>query len=237
MASVTYTTEQGTQISGVGFKSESSFEILKAAVALIENVEQAEVAGTAGEILSGVMTTRCGSEGLLFLTNNPKDVAIGVRLNQPISPEDKAQIEAAGGFVIPPTGELEEDDDDVVLPGNCDDPSCPCHDQEAQNFFQFLAELLEAENPEAENLTQHIQLIQSAYDELETVLTAFQQTFQGRTDNGVDPLEAIDELGTVIRDFADHLPENHPAKGSLYTFGAGLSVSVGMLAELDDDDE
>lgn len=226
MASVTYTTEQGTQISGVGFKSESSFEILKAAVALIESVEQAEVAGTAGDMLKGVVTTRCGSEGLLFLTNNPKDVAIGVRLNQPISAEEVAQIEAAGGFVIPPTDE----DDDDELP-QCDDPNCIC------KLFDALAAGLEAEDPAAEAVAGTVQLIQSAFDALESVLTAFQQTFPGRVDNGVDPLEAVDELGTVIRDFADHLPEGHPSSGSLYAFGAGLSVAVGMLAELDDDDD
>ena len=70
MAEVTYKTESGTEITLRNIQSNSTFEIIKAAVPLIEKIELAEANGTAEELLNTILVGNVGETGGLVLTTD-----------------------------------------------------------------------------------------------------------------------------------------------------------------------
>jgi hypothetical protein len=83
MAEVTYKTQMGTEITLRNIQSNSTFEIIKAAVPMIEAIELAEANGTADELFKDVMVANIGESGGLVITTD-----LAGFLEQPIAPDD-----------------------------------------------------------------------------------------------------------------------------------------------------
>ena len=70
MAEVTYKTKMGTEITLRNIQSNSTFEIIKAVVPMIEDIERAEANGTAGELLDSLLVSRIGETGGVVITTD-----------------------------------------------------------------------------------------------------------------------------------------------------------------------
>ena len=70
MAEVTYKTKMGTEITLRNIQSNSTFEIIKAVVPMIEDIERAEANGTAEELLESLLVSRIGETGGVVITTD-----------------------------------------------------------------------------------------------------------------------------------------------------------------------
>src|ERR1039457_3897858 len=68
MAEITYKTQMGTELTLRNIQSNSTFEIIKAIVPMIEDIERAEANGTVDALLENLMVSRIGDGGGLVLT-------------------------------------------------------------------------------------------------------------------------------------------------------------------------
>jgi hypothetical protein len=70
MAEVTYKTKMGTEITLRNIQSNSTFEIIKAIVPMIEDIERAEANGTAEALLESLLVSRIGETGGVVITTD-----------------------------------------------------------------------------------------------------------------------------------------------------------------------
>ena len=70
MAEITYKTQMGTELTLRNIQSNSTFEIIKAIVPMIEDIERAEANGTSEELLENLMVSHIGETSGLVLTTD-----------------------------------------------------------------------------------------------------------------------------------------------------------------------
>lgn len=239
MAEVKYTTQLGTEIILRNVQSNSSFEILKAAVPLIEQVELAEKAGKAEELIGRGLFASVGSSARLVLAGNP--------------------IERVQGLSDPPD-ELDDDEDDeddlvaLLYEGNvieviealtdqeCDNDDCPIHrnggvlDQyfadendelTDEQVMQMVADALEEINCPECAAEREIKLIHDAYDDLDELIARFVAVLEDI------PMENIPQyikfFGADVSKLAEKIDPDCSAAGSILGIGTGLKMAIDLF--------
>ena len=236
MAEVKYTTQLGTEIILRNVQSNSSFEILKAAVPLIEQVELAEKAGKAEELIGRGLFASVGSSARLVLAGNP--------------------IEMAQGLSDPPD-ELDDDEDDLVAllyEGNvieviealtdqeCDNDDCLIHGDGGvldqyfadendeltdEQVMQMVADALEEISCPECAAEQEIKLIHDAYDDLDELIARFVAVLEDI------PMENIPQyikfFGADVSKLAEKIDPACSAAGSILGIGTGLKMAIDLF--------
>lgn len=224
MASTTFTTESGTQILIQNYKSESTFDLLKALIPIIESVEAGEVDGTIGDTLeTGILSYVPNGAGL-FLTNYPERLLI----------EDAPPVE-------------DTDTAGAGVEGYCFNPDCPVHG--AQNkalaatvllseedelnddvLSDSLADIIlgivsgEISTEDAEQLAETAEDLEASFDDVEDMIMAFVDQVPNLTEEGY--LLGLEELATEITDYAEHLDDEDASRTIIYSIGSGIKMAA-----------
>lgn len=203
MASVTFTTQSGTEISGKGFKSNSSFEILKAVIGLIERVELAEEAGTAAELLNSGILMQVGYGAGILLINDPDSIRIAPKCE-------------CGEF-----HDLESGDDEQTE--QTDEAAEEAGDEILDNVIDILTNAGILEDP---NLEADVQTVTQTFDYIEVVLNKFIEALPYIPKEQV--MDEIEGFAIELRDFADQMGDTLPG-ASAYSLGAGITIGAGLM--------
>ena len=237
MAEVKYTTQLGTEIILRNVQSNSSFEILKAAVPLIEQVELAEKAGKAEELIGRGLFASVGSSARLVLAGNP--------------------IEMVEGLTAQPDDLEDDDEDDLVAlidEGNvieiiealtdqeCDNDDCPIHGNDGvldqyfadenddltdEQVMKMVADALEEINCPECAAEREIKLIHDAYDDLDDLIAKFIAVLEDTPTVNIP--QYIKFFGADVSKLAEEINPGCSAAGSILGIGAGLKMAIDLF--------
>lgn len=237
MAEVKYTTQLGTEIILRNVQSNSSFEILKAAVPLIEQVELAEKAGKAEELIGRGLFASVGSSARLVLAGNPIQMVEGLSA-QPDDLEDDDEDDLVALLYEGNVIEVIE----ALTDQECDNDDCPIHgdggvlDQyfadendelSDEQVMQMVADALEEISCPECAAEQEIKLIHDAYDDLDGLIARFVAVLEDI------PMENIPQyikfFGADVSKLAEKIDPDCSAAGSILGIGTGLKMAIDLF--------
>jgi hypothetical protein len=211
---VVFTTVEGAEII-LRDASNSTFEITRAAIALIDHVDALKVEGQEASLDDCLVATPIGHAGhSLVLVSHPERY-----FAQPL-----AAVEMVAGESLHPiagfdleelAGEIAEQVVEIIL------------DKELEDLEEEECDDCRAEREAAET-TELTAAVETSFNEVDGFFDEFYDEFANLTPAGM--AWALDELGAKVRDYADHLPECNPAGSSLYALGAGIKIAVDAIA-------
>jgi len=237
MAEVKYTTQLGTEIILRNVQSNSSFEILKAAVPLIEQVELAEKAGKAEELIGRGLFASVGSSARLVLAGNPIEMVEGLSA-QPDDLEDDDEDDLIALLyegnvieVIEALTDQECDNDDCLIHGDggvLDQYFADENDELTdEQVMQMVADALEEISCPECAAEQEIKLIHDAYDDLDELIARFVAVLEDI------PMENIPQyikfFGADVSKLAEKIDPACSAAGSILGIGTGLKMAIDLF--------
>ena len=237
MAEVKYTTQLGTEIILRNVQSNSSFEILKAAVPLIEQVELAEKAGKAEELIGRGLFASVGSSARLVLAGNPIEMVEGLSA-QPDDLEDDDEDDLVALLYEGNVIEVIE----ALTDQECDNDDCPIHrnggvlDQyfadendelTDEQVMKMVADALEEISCPECAAEREIKLIHDAYDDLDELIARFVAVLEDL------PMENIPQyikfFGADVSKLAEKIDPACSAAGSILGIGTGLKMAIDLF--------
>jgi hypothetical protein len=237
MAEVKYTTQLGTEIILRNVQSNSSFEILKAAVPLIEQVELAEKAGKAEELIGRGLFASVGSSARLVLAGNPIEMVEGLSA-QPDDLEDDDEDDLVALLYEGNVIEVIE----ALTDQECDNDDCPIHGDSGildqyfadendeltdEQVMKMVADALEEISCPECAAEREIKLIHDAYDDLDELIARFVAVLEDL------PMENIPQyikfFGADVSKLAEKIDPACSAAGSILGIGTGLKMAIDLF--------
>jgi hypothetical protein len=231
MASITFTTTLGTSVSIDGpFKSQSSFEIIKSAMAIVEAIELAEANEQDPEQIPVVqmlhdgmyspMLNGVGPLTGLVLTSRPDHI---VFMDQPAS-EYTATVQD-----IEPTEGDESDEVEEYSPA--EDFEDLVEELIGERLVELILESVSVAAGHKEFRQALVNLNEEALGPVDLTLNKFFDMIP--TFNETAFIGGMGILGTQIKEYSAILKAN-PAQGAVYGIGVGLTLAAAMTEFFND---